>query len=168
MDTTAPIVTITSPTITTYNTNSVILTYSVSDGSITIFVDDNIRALSSGDTISGLSDGDHNITIVSVDGVGNIGTSTLLFSVDTIAPIVTITSPTASTYGSNSVTLLYDVSDGSVTVYVDEVIQSLSSGDTVAGLSDGNHNVTITSEDAVGNIGTATILFSVDTTAPTI
>jgi thermitase len=168
VDTSPPTVTITSPTSITYNTGSITLTYMVSDGIVMVYVDDVIQALSSGDTIVGLADGNHNVTITSEDAAVNIATATVLFSIDTTSPTILITSPIATAYSTNSVSLTYSVSDGIVTIYVDDVIQSLSSGDTISGLSDGDHNITIISMDGVGNIGTSTVLFSIDTTAPTI
>ncbi|MHA2366200.1 MAG: NosD domain-containing protein, partial [Candidatus Hodarchaeales archaeon] len=175
----APTVTISSPTASFYNSNSITLTYSISIYSISktgftiIYIDDvaNTTLLASGSLLTGLSDGIHNITIVVTDGAGNTAKKDILFTIDTMPPTVTISSPTASFYNSNSVILTYSISETTLmTIYIDDVANttSLISGSLLTGLNDGLHNVTIVATDEVGNTAIQVIQFTVDTTTPTI
>ena len=172
VDTIIPIITINSPSNITYSQNSITITYSVSDGSTTVFLDDtaNTTALPSGSLLPGLSETSHNLTIQAIDKAGNIGKSTVFFTVDMTIPIVIITSPTNRTYAQNSTTLTYSVSEGSVTVYLDDTANTtaLPSGSLLPELSETSHNLTIKAIDKAGNIGKSTVFFSVDTTIPIV
>ena len=97
---------------------------------------------------------------------------TIQYFIDTNAPIITITSPTAITYDVASVTLTYSISERGVTsIYIDNVANTslLASGSVLTGLVDGAHNVTIVVTDGAGNTGRQVILFTINimtTTTP--
>ncbi|MFX1286609.1 MAG: integrin alpha, partial [Promethearchaeota archaeon] len=83
---------------------------------------------------------------------------------------IDITSPTETTYRQNSVTLIYSVSDSTVTIYIDDEANTtaLPSGTIISTLSEGSHNITIDAVDVLGNVGKATVIFNVDTIPPTV
>ncbi|MFW9903804.1 MAG: S8 family serine peptidase [Candidatus Thorarchaeota archaeon] len=165
IDTLAPVVIIETPLNSSYNRNSVKLNYSVSDGIVTIYI--NGLALGSdfpdGLTLSELLDGTHNITIVAVDGAGNRGNNTVIFTVDTQVPSVNIINPTSTRYNQNSIEFIYTVSEGIVTIYLDELSNTtaIPSGTSFSDLSEGNHNITIVAIDSAGNIRKITVIFTV-------
>jgi len=86
---------------------------------------------------------------------------------DTTAPVIAITSPLAGPTNSDTPLLTYTFSDGTVTVYVDNVIVTKVSGSSLNALFDGAHTVRVESVDAAGNKGTAQVTFSVDIAPPT-
>jgi hypothetical protein len=93
-----------------------------------------------------------------------------------IVPIITVNSPTATFYNTNSVTLLYNVlvycGSGTciTTIFIDDVANTtlIASGTLITGLTDGIHNITIVVTDGVGDTAKKDILFTVDTTGPTV
>jgi hypothetical protein len=67
---------------------------------------------------------------------------------------------------SSSVSIVYGVSDGAATVSFDGgMATTLASGQTVSGLGDGSHTVTVYSTDIAGNVGSASVSFIVDSAA---
>ena len=77
----------------------------VSDGTVLIYTDGiaNTTALESESIISGLSDGTHTFSIVAIDEAGNIGLTTVAFTIDTSS-----TTPETSVFYSTSV--IYETS----------------------------------------------------------
>ncbi|UCG01962.1 MAG: S8 family serine peptidase [Candidatus Heimdallarchaeota archaeon] len=167
VDTSAPIVIINTPLNSSYDRNSVWLSYSVSDGDVTIYIDG--LALSSefpdGLTLSDLLDGAHNITIVAIDEAGNRGRDTVIFTVDTLTPTINIINPTNTQYVQNNIQLIYTVSEGVVTIYIDGIANTTAvpSESYISDLSEGSHNITIVAIDSAGNIRKVTVIFTVGT-----
>jgi len=128
------------------------------------------------ETLSGLADGSHNATVYIEDDSGNVATETVNFTVDTTAPNVIIDAPVegetlttsdvafnASANESGNWTYSFD---GGINNTGPTSTQTLN--ETLSGLADGSHNATVYVEDDNGNVGTETVNFSVDTTAPTV
>ncbi|MFT4050214.1 MAG: Ig-like domain-containing protein, partial [Solirubrobacterales bacterium] len=119
-----------------------------------------------------LSQGEHTFTAVATDEAGNESDASdeVTITVDTTNPSVTISSPgAASTVTTHTPSVSFTVDDGSATVTckVDSAAPvSCSSPFTTASLADGSHTVTVTATDAAGNVGTASVTFTIDTTAP--
>lgn len=115
-------------------------------------------------TITGLSEGSNEITATAADGVGGSGQDTETIVVDTVAPTVVISSPTAGPTGNNTPLLSYTVDEGDEVVTVDTVIVEKVSGDNLDVLTDGEHTVRVTSTDIAGNTGFDAVTFTVVTT----
>jgi len=102
-----------------------------------------------------------------------MGVSSMVsFSVDTIAPAVSVLSPEDTTYAASDVALTFTVDepaswmgyslDGSASVTVTE-------NTTLTSLSDGAHSVVVYASDIAGNIGSSDIAyFTVDASPPSI
>ncbi|WP_232278979.1 chitobiase/beta-hexosaminidase C-terminal domain-containing protein [Geotalea uraniireducens] len=90
---------------------------------------------------------------------------TKTYTIDVIAPTVTITSPALGTTNDNSPLLTYTTNDGTwvsnVVVKVDGVIVSKVSGYSLAPLADGIHTVRVEATDLAGNTGFAEVVFTV-------
>ncbi len=168
LDTVAPIVTISSPVAGFTNTNTPTLSYAVSDGTVVVKVDSNIVSKASGSTLDPLADGPHSVRVESMDAAGNPAYAEVSFTVDTAAPIVTISSPVTGFTNTNTPTLSYTVSDGTVVVKVDSNIVFKTTGSTLDPLPDGPHTVRVEATDAAGNTGFAEVSFAVDTIAPVV
>ncbi|MHB8793559.1 MAG: beta strand repeat-containing protein, partial [Thermoleophilia bacterium] len=128
--------------------------------------------------VSALTQGSHNISVTVKDNGGNTGTGTSTFSVDTIAPSVTDIAP-SGTIATNSATISAYVSDtgsginsATADVYLDGVklttctVDASSVSCPASGISDGNHSISVSVKDNVGNNGSASGIFTVDTTVP--
>lgn len=129
-----------------------------------------------------LSDGDHRFSAQISDNDGNTSSlASIVFTVDTVAPTLNITSPaegllTASTSivvagttndaTSSPVTLTMALDSGaaqSVTVASNGAFTK-----TFTGLAHGVHKVVVVAKDAAGKTTTITRNFTVDTSAPVI
>ncbi|NTV44201.1 MAG: polysaccharide deacetylase family protein [Candidatus Yonathbacteria bacterium] len=176
-DTTIPIAVITSPVVDATVGGTISMTGTASDNvkvtSVQFFVDGTAfgtvlsalpYSVSLNTTI--LNNGPHTVRMDAKDAAGNTGTASLSFSVfnDTIAPVVTITSPEIGSTLTGVVmvqgTATDDVAVASVQFLVDgNTIGSLVttapytiSLDTKT-LTNGAHTLTMTAKDAVGNTG---------------
>ena len=126
----------------------------------------------------GVAQGSHVVTAQDTDAVGNVGTSSpLSFTLDTIAPVVAIT----STGGliNNRTQLISGTGEAGTTVVVKEgaatlgttVVDGLGLWSVSATLAaaQGSHAVTAQDTDAAGNVGSSRALsFTLDTIAPAI
>jgi hypothetical protein len=133
---------------------------------------------------AGAVDGAYNVDYFTIDGVGNVeATKTLAATLDTTAPVASISQPTATNYAHNAtLTLSYSVDDGSgsgvggVTPTLDGAATlpdgtGLGSGQAIpllTELSIGRHTFAIDSVDNVGNRGTRSVVFSIVVTADSI
>ncbi len=117
--------------------------------------------------ITGLSDGNHSVVVYANDTLGNMGVSnTVYFSVDTTRPAILILSPENKVYGTNEIPLNFTTHEP-----VSWLAYSLDGEDnvttskniTLAGLTNGAHNLTVYANDTVGNMGvSATIHFNIE------
>jgi hypothetical protein len=129
-----------------------------------------------------LADGDHRFSARISDNDGNISNlAEIVFTVDTVAPTLNITSPTEGiATASTSVTVAGTTNDATsspvtLTMALDSgSAQSVTVGSngaftkTFSGLAHGSHKVVIVAKDAAGKTTTITRNFTVDTSAPVI
>jgi len=165
IDTTAPYVEITSPP--AGPTRSRILQYSVSEGTVVVTLDGVPVSALSGTSLA-ISDGFHTVTVASTDQIGNSRTVWRSFTLDTVAPTVSISSPAAGLINTASPVLNYAVSDGQVTVKLDGVSITAPSGTILSGLSNATHTVRVESSDPAGNFSFAEKTFMIDSIAPSV
>ena len=98
------------------------------------------------------------------------------FTVDTTAPTVTIDTPVeGKTLTTSDVAFNASADESGNWTYSFDggtnntgPISTQTLNETLSGLADGSHNATVYIEDDSGNVGTETVNFSVDTTAPTV
>ena len=176
VDTTSPVVTITSAPAKTITTSTAALQYTLDDPAAAAWCSLDGAAptpCTSPVTYSALADGPHDIGVYAVDSLGNIGpTVHSQFTVDTTGPVVTFTSAPTAIVPSHSVSVGFAVDDPNATAWcaLDAGAASqCSSPVTYNGVPDGPHTVTVYAVDTAGNIG-ATIQssFTVNATAPTV
>ncbi|MHA2225023.1 MAG: right-handed parallel beta-helix repeat-containing protein [Candidatus Hodarchaeales archaeon] len=180
IDTTPPDIDISSPISTTYSHTDSAFVYTISEKYIvTIYLNGitNTTAIPSGTTVSDfpdvptIPDGIYNLTIVAVDMVGNIGKKTVIFTIDTTPPSVVIDSPISTTYSTGTISIELSVDSGIVHYWYfitgeDSVNQTWT--DVVSrNLPDGIYTLHAYGNDSVGNIGHASVTFTIDTTATT-
>jgi hypothetical protein len=117
---------------------------------------------------SPLPDGPH---VFEVEGVDVLGGASFAFTVDTTAPTVVFTERPAAISSAVKPTFAFEPSEPASTVCsLDGApAQPCKSPHTlIQALADGIHSFAVTATDQVGNAATATIPFTVDTTAPTV
>ncbi len=177
LDTTAPVITISSgPADAGYaSSTSVSYAFSTDDpAAVTTCAWDGMATstCSSPTATSTLAEGAHTFILVATDTSGNAATTTRTFTVDTIAPTLIITSGTleGAFASSSSVSFGFNNSDP---------VDTLCSFDTSATstcvavaasttLADGTHTLYLATTDAAGNATSTSRTFIIDTTAPTL
>jgi hypothetical protein len=127
-------------------------------------------ASSSTMSYSGLPEGPHTFTVQSADAVGNVGSDTYSWTVDTTAPVVAITAQPANPTQATTASFDFTTSDGTVQCKLDGgSFSSCSSPKAYAGpLAGGSHTFTVRSTDAAGNVGSDSYTWVVDLTAPNV
>lgn len=167
LDTVTPTVTITSPTAGTTNNRNPILIYTASEGTVVVKVDGSIVNKVSGNALDALTNGNHTVRVEATDMPNNTGFAEVTFTVTSLAPTVTITSPSYGTTNNRTPLLTYTVSGGTVVVTVDGGVVNKVSGNSLNTLSDGIHTVRVEATNGNGT-GFDEFTFTVDTTPPTV
>jgi hypothetical protein len=174
-DSTAPVVTISSPSNSTFHEfgSDVNYLYTVDDLSGTsIVVRLNGAPIPDSGVLSSLAVGTYILNVEATDSYSNVGSDGIVFFIqDTIAPIVTITTPTNSTtfeFGSD-VNYAYSVSDLSSTTTVVKLNGvSVTDSGLLSSLSVGSYTLTIEATDLYSNIGSDEITFFITDTIPPV
>jgi hypothetical protein len=126
---------------------------------------------SSGFTSASLADGSHTFTVRATDPVGNAATAAFTWTIDTVAPAVTITGGPPAATASTTATFTFTTSGGAVAVAcsVDGgAFATCTSPQTVSGNADGMHSFVVRATDAAGNQGSDTRAWTVDTVPPVV
>ena len=168
VDSVIPSVTITSPIVGISDTHKLFLAYTVTEGTVVVKVDGVIVNKVSGDALEPLANGDHTVRVEAADIAGNIGAAEVTFTVASLAPTVTITSPTSGISNNKTPTLTYRVSDGTVVVKVDGATVNKVSGNMLDSLSDGSHIVRVEATNTSNYTEFAEVTFTIDATPPSV
>ncbi len=121
-------------------------------------------------TFTGLTEGPHRVTVQAADQAGNVANASIGFTVDTEAPVLTLTDPTGGVYlhtaGYRFVWTAYDNTTG-----IDHYVAWLDDGTkftiteseiTIPAIPEGAHTFHVQAVDRAGNVATGTVSFSVD------
>jgi MYXO-CTERM domain-containing protein len=191
LDTTAPAAPVVTAPANGSRTNDSTPTYTgtaEAGSTVTIFVDGSSVGTT---TASGagtwtftqptaLPDGAHTVRATATDAAGNTSprSNANTFSVDTVAPVVTIAAPAANaSLNATDVTVTGTVNDQTATVTAsvnNGAAQPVMVGAGGAlslplmGLAEGSYTVVFTATDAAGNTSTASRTFTIDRTAPAV
>ena len=122
------------------------------------------------------SEGQHNITIWTNDSAGQVNSSVVTFSVDSITPSITIDTPSNNTYTTNTgLNVNYTTSDTNLEScwysndsMLDNITLPCDTNITTITWSEGPHNVTIWANDSFGNLGNSSLTFTIDTISPVL
>ena len=178
VDTSLPGVTITSPSEGSYHaSSSVTVEWIASDNqgiaSIEVWVDDRLlESLPGGAssyTITGLADGEHEVEIRAIDQVGLSSSDSISFIVDTTAPTVAITHPSAGdTIEETDVLVVWEASDNAD---IDHVEIRIDGGEWIdvgtatsylfTNLTEGTHTVEVRVFDLAGNEASSSVTFEI-------
>ncbi|MDH4247732.1 MAG: HYR domain-containing protein, partial [Deltaproteobacteria bacterium] len=174
LDTVAPVVTIIAPSngLVT-NVAAQTLTGTVSE-TATVSVSGTAVTPGTGNIFSHavtLVEGVNTLTVAATDVAGNVGTATVGVTLDTAAPVITVTAPADG--------LLTRIALQQLTGTVSEGVQLTVSGAPVALdvtrafaydvlLTEGINTLTLSATDVAGNVGTATHRLELDSTPPVV
>ena len=144
------------------------------EGTLTVSVN-GVPATLTGDSFSvtlALADGAHTL-VATASGDGGIATDSVTISVDTAAPVVTIDTPAdGALLAASPVTVTGTLADaGSIAqVLVEGVSASITGNGFSASveITEGAHTLTVVATDAAGNVGSASVDVTLDTTAPAV
>jgi hypothetical protein len=153
IDTVSPVVTIAAPVDGAYYK-----TANVPSGAFTVVEANSYTTVESGWASN--PDGSKTYIVTATDAAGNVGSASVTYAVDNTAPVVTIIAPTDGAYYKTS-----DVPAGAYTVVELNPYTSVESGYST---SEGVHTYAVTATDSAGNVGSASVTYTVDNTAPVV
>jgi len=122
------------------------------------------------------SEGEHNVTIYTNDTNGE-STSTVTFTVDTITPTISISTPSDNTYTTNTgLNVNYSAVDTNLdscwysndSFLSNTTLASCDTNITSITWQEGQHNITVWTNDSAGNVNNDSVTFTVDTINPTL
>lgn len=117
---------------------------------------------SSGSVVT--AEGPHLLSLAATDASGNSAQLVIHFTLDRVAPVLTLNGPADGALLVGPVALSFSANEGTVSATLDAA--SFPSGGTVG--ADGPHVWTVTAVDAAGNSTTETRTFTLDATPPVI
>ncbi|OPY32677.1 MAG: Periplasmic copper-binding protein (NosD) [Methanomassiliicoccales archaeon PtaU1.Bin124] len=123
---------------------------------------------------TGLADGQHIVKVTAVSNARNSTTDEVSFTVDTVAPSLTILTPLNGTlFDQSTMTITWEAEANLASMHyrVDGLAwQALSNNavsTTLEGLTDGPHRIEIKATDLAGNEAVRNVTIIIDTVAPT-
>jgi hypothetical protein len=124
----------------------------------------------------GLLDGNHTLTVRVHDYAGNFASTSVNFTVDTVAPVIEIISPQNGSFNNTGdVVIVWSGSDANLMNYTYSInggawieITGLATSAELMGLTDGSYNITVRAFDDAGNYNEAYVEFVVDTVPPSL
>jgi PKD repeat protein len=126
---------------------------------------------------TGLAQGAHVVKVSGSAADGGSASDTAAFTVDSMAPTLSITAPAANANVGSTVTMSWAGSDSGsgMSAYYIKMdsgawipVSSSVKSYTFSGLSSGRHTAMVRAIDAAGNIAEATVTFTVVASAPTV
>jgi N-acetylneuraminic acid mutarotase len=164
--TVAPKIQITSPRNETYQQVSITWTINKEADWIGYAVDGGKNVtLHAPIRIASLPQGNHRITLYANDSLGNMGVSnTVYFSIDSVAPSLTIINPTNQSYDSTDIQLLFSVDEPNAILSYSldgQTNQEIIGNMTLVALSNGGHYVTVYAADSMGNVAEEIVYFNI-------
>ena len=177
VDLTAPAVSIASPAAGITNDATPALSYATeAEATVVVKVDGIVVATGNNQPLSTLSDGEHSVRVEATDPAGNIGSSEVMFTVDTTAPAVAI-NPVSSPTNQMIQTITGTVENGSVVTVSATAPASAGTvsyptagtwSSTITDMAEGVTAITATATDVANNSGQANAMITVDLTAPAV
>ncbi|MBT3814690.1 hypothetical protein HOG07_04610, partial [Candidatus Woesearchaeota archaeon] len=121
------------------------------------------------------SESAHTVTIYANDTTGNVGSSSVTFTIDTITPLISIAYPSNNTNSTNNalnVNYTYTETNLGSCWYSNDTMTSNTTLASCANISitwtDGQHNVTVWVNDSAANLNKSSVAFTIDTTVPNV
>ncbi|HYA10849.1 MAG TPA: Ig-like domain-containing protein [Thermoplasmata archaeon] len=173
VDTTAPAISITSPTTGAVTNNSVAEVTGTTEAGASVSVNGVVATVSPTGSFSvaiPLAEGANTITATARDAAGNSASTSVSVTLDTFPPPLTISSPAAGPTNHSAVTVA-GTTEAGATVTVDGsavTVGPTGAFSTVVSLPDGPHTFVVVATDTAGNRAEAAVSVTVETTPPAI
>ena len=165
VDTTSPIIKISSPTNAIYNVPNVFLDFVVDEQTswIGYSLDGQNNQTISGPTSISLSEGSHELVVYANDTSGNMGKSSVVSFIiqfppqDTTPPIITVISPEVKTYSTLEINLNFIVSEqvSLISYSLDGQNRTITGNTTLSIPNEGQYTITVYATDNAGNMGSS-------------
>ncbi|MGY5860171.1 MAG: hypothetical protein RTU63_12445, partial [Candidatus Thorarchaeota archaeon] len=182
VDTVSPVITLVSPTNNSLQESSIGVTVTITDITLdrTLYYWDSAPTNNSWitapyTTTIPLGDGSHTLHVYASDLVGRWSHEIYVFTLDTVAPIINLVSPTNNSIQESSVDVTIAFTDTTLdsTLYYWDSAPSNSSWamapyTTTIPSGDGTHTLHVYANDLIGRWSHEFYVFTVDTTAPII
>src|SRR2546428_476491 len=176
IDTTAPVVTISSKPANPTNATSASFGFSADKAGSTFQCKldaGSYASCASPQAYAGpLAAGSHTFSVQATDAAGNTGTASYTWTIDTTAPVVTISSKPANPTNATSASFSFSADKAGSTFRCKLDAASYSSCASPQGyggpLAAGSHTFSVQATDTAGNTGTASYTWTVDLTAPMV
>ncbi|MEZ4403199.1 MAG: Ig-like domain-containing protein [Kofleriaceae bacterium] len=170
VDNTAPVVAITAPaTDGLFLRPPVTLQYTVTEANLagTTALLDGATPITPGFQVA--AEGAHSLTVTATDRAGASATATRTFTVDSTAPVITLTAPTEGSFVRGPVTLTFAATDANAGTVVTATVDGAPVTSPHAVTAEGAHTLIVNATDAAGNAAaTVTRHFTIDNTPPVI
>ena len=166
VDTSPPAITLSNTPASFSNATSVGIGVSATDTTAVTYVyklDNNPVASPS---LTGLANGAHTFSVTATDVAGNSSTKSYSWTVDTAAPVITLSGTPAAI--TNASTASITVSASKPVTYAYTLNGAAVSSPALTGLPAGSNTFSVTATDAAGNQATQTYTWTTDYTAPVI
>ena len=122
-------------------------------------------------TLGSTLDGSHTLIVRATDTAGNTGQASYSWTIDTVAPTVTLGTKPPSPSNDATPTFAFSANEatpGGFECKLDSGgFAACTSPATLSASSDGSHTFVVRADDAAGNAGSATYTWTIDTVAPT-
>jgi hypothetical protein len=115
-------------------------------------------------TVTG-AEGSNSVRVWANDSLGNMGSSIVYFTVDTMPPSIAVTSPQNTSYATATVELNVSADEAVVTwLYSLNGVANISfTPNTTITASEGPNSIVVWANDTAGNLNSSSVYFTVDT-----
>jgi len=176
IDTTAPLVNITYPQNTTYNTNVSALNYTIVEANPgSCWYSNNSGIWNSTSVVAGINftnvisiEGSNTWKVYCNDTAGNTNSSSVTFSKDTIKPIITIYSPQNTTYNNRTILVNFTADNYQSLWFYNGTANETYTTQVYRTFAEGSNTIIAYANDTSGNLNSTSVVFSIDTTPPYI
>ncbi len=171
LDSTPPIISIDNPLSTTYATDTITVSLSGDAENYWYYIegiDINNQTWTDDEIRYGFSDDTYTLHAYGNDSAGNIGEASVMFTIDTTPPMISIDEPALGTYNINTINVSLSSEFGDATDYwyyiedVDSTNRTWTETESRT-LPDGNYTLYAYCEDNVGNMDWESVTFTIDT-----
>jgi hypothetical protein len=107
------------------------------------------------------AEGVQTYTVTATDGAGNVGSASVTYTVDNVAPVVTITAPVAGAYYRQTQVVLADWTATDALSGIASLSGTVPSGSPIPTGTVGANTFTVTATDKAGNTTTKTVTYNV-------
>ncbi len=175
-DTDVPQISVYSPINRSYNTNVILINLSAQDTTLRSlwFFNGTVNVTYVSETYQTYEDGSYSLIFYANDSVGNINSTRVYFSVDTVKPLISFVQPGNVSYQTSEIDVKYTVYDLSLQSCwysndLGKTNQSIVCGEnTTYPALQGHNSLRIYANDSAGNMNFTNVYFFVDSIKPLI